>query len=208
MSRRRLLVPAAVVVVGLLTAAGAAVLDRRPDAGAAGGPSPERSVRIATVERTDLAVTLTLDGSLGYGSEQVVTSTAGRVTWLPKAGKVVSRGAPLFRIDDRPVPLFYGNTPLFRPLDGAGLVGRDVRVVLDNLRALGFKTGRQPAIGTMVRPPSSTTPAGGAPPSSAPSPPPTATERVKVQRGDAVLNTDVMNAVKLWQRELGPTPFS
>ncbi|MFG1609542.1 efflux RND transporter periplasmic adaptor subunit [Actinoplanes sp. NPDC049265] len=203
MTRRRLLVSAAVGAAVLLAVTGYAVRGRHPDAGAADEPARARSVRTTPVERTDLAVTLTLDGSLGYGSEQVVTSVAGRVTWLPRTGATVSRGAPLFRIDDRPVPLFYGNTPLFRPLDRVGLVGRDVRVVLNNLRELGYRTGRQPAIGTVVHPPSPTAAAGSTPAKSAPAPTPASTERVEVQRGDAVLNTDVMSAIKLWQGELG-----
>jgi hypothetical protein len=121
-------------------------------------------VATATVERTDLATTLTVSGQLGYGTERPVKAgTDGQVTWLPKFGGTVSRGEPLFRVDDQPVVLFYGRTPLFRRLDGIGLVGRDVKVVADNLRALGYSIGDQPAVGSLIRKPATSD--EGSPPS-------------------------------------------
>lgn len=140
------------------------------------------SVAFTTVVRTDLAATLALDGTLGYGVERPVKGGGpGRVTWLPAAGAVVSRGDALFRVDDRPVTLFYGTTPLFRPLDTPGLVGRDVKTVADNLSALGYSVGRRPTV------------------AGSPSP-------VKVRPGDAVLTPALVAAVTRWQRHLGLPP--
>ncbi len=34
---------------------------------------------------------------------------------------------------------------MYRAISGAGLTGRDVRIVVDNLKALGYRTGLQPA---------------------------------------------------------------
>ncbi len=159
------------------------------------------SVRFTSVVRTDLAATLELDGALGYGVERPVKGGGGRATWLPSTGAVVSRGEPLFRVDDRPVTLFYGDTPLFRSLDATGLVGRDVRVVADNLKALGYDIGRQPAVGTVVTPPA---PAAGASAGPAGSGAPTGPGApVTVRQGDAVVTQTVVNAIKRWQRAAG-----
>jgi peptidoglycan hydrolase-like protein with peptidoglycan-binding domain len=59
------------------------------------------------------------------------------VTWLAPVGTVIGRGDPVLRADERPVPLFYGSVPLFRPLADKA-EGRDVRQIERNLRALGY----------------------------------------------------------------------
>ncbi len=52
----------------------------------------------ATVARTDLAITKTVSGQLGYGTERPVKAgTTGQVTWLPKFGRTITRGQPCFR---------------------------------------------------------------------------------------------------------------
>jgi hypothetical protein len=78
---------------------------------------------------------------------------AGTVTWLPQPGASVRRGKQLYRVDDEPVPLFYGALPLYRPLDEPGMIGRDVRVLARNLAALGYAVGDQPGTGERVTPP-------------------------------------------------------
>ncbi|MEV5672403.1 peptidoglycan-binding protein [Streptomyces sp. NPDC052503] len=47
--------------------------------------------------------------------------------------------------------VFYGSTPMYRRLDTPGSVGRDIRVAADNLKALGYDIGQQPAPGTVVQ---------------------------------------------------------
>src|SRR5262249_55930030 len=55
----------------------------------------------------------------------------------PAPGTVIGRGQPVYKADNRPVPLFYGRLPLYRPLQ-AGDVGADVTEVERNLAALGY----------------------------------------------------------------------
>ena len=178
--------------------------------------APEK-VETAEITRTDLATTLSLDGKLGYGNERAVKGNAeGAVTWLPKSGRTMTRGDQLFRVDDQPVMLFYGRTPLFRQLGTTGLVGRDVKVVADNLQALGYSIGVQPSVGSSVR----QHPAAAGPsaersdtPKTPETPSPTATGSastdptwIKVRPGDGVLTSSLRAAIKRWQRQIGATP--
>jgi peptidoglycan hydrolase-like protein with peptidoglycan-binding domain len=197
--RRRALLAAGGV---LAVVAGVAVvlLTRNP----AGPGKPAQAgtvVRYATVERTDIAMTTSLDGTLGYGTERPVKGS-GHVTWLPRAGVVVSRGQPLFRADDQPVILLYGDTPLFRPLTGLGTVGRDVKVLADNLKALGYRVGQQPGAGSRIAQgpaaPAPATQASSAQAKATPGPAP-----VEVRPGDAVFTASLANALKRWQAHAG-----
>jgi len=97
--------------------------------------------RLATtkIERTDLSDSRLLPGTLGFGAARTVKgSGAGIVTKLPAVGAKVTRGKQLYRVDDQPVVVFYGDTPLFRPLDKPGLIGNDVRELRENLAVLGY----------------------------------------------------------------------
>ncbi|WP_326549817.1 peptidoglycan-binding protein [Micromonospora sp. NBC_01813] len=201
-----------------------------PGRGAAGdADAPETEpVWVATTEvvRMDISDARELDGTLGYGTARPVRGTDGVLTWLPEQGSVVERGEPLYRVDDQPVLLFYGGTPLFRTLDTPNLVGRDVRVVADNLDALGYRIGWQPPVGTAVTVP--TAPDADHdhdqdqdqdqdadqdnPPDSAQSPAPTqnadsgrqptpAGGVVTVRTGDAVLTSELISAIRRWQRD-------
>ncbi|MFG2347010.1 efflux RND transporter periplasmic adaptor subunit [Streptomyces phaeochromogenes] len=123
--------------------------------------SADESVHVTTavVERADLSDTRTLGGTLGHGRSRVVRSgKEGLVTWLPRIGAEVTRGGQLFRVNDNPVPLLYGSTPLYRTLRDEGTVGRDVKVLVDNLRRLGYDIGEQPEVGSWVRPRPAATP--------------------------------------------------
>ncbi|WP_037863769.1 hypothetical protein [Streptomyces sp. NRRL S-340] len=106
---------------------------------AAAAPAPSHT---ATVTRTDLSDSRTLPGTLGYGKPRVLKGTGqGTVTEVPKPGARAARGTALYRIDDRPVPVFFGDTPFFRTLDKTGVRGHDVSVLADNLVALGYDIG-------------------------------------------------------------------
>ncbi|WP_069172998.1 hypothetical protein [Streptomyces griseus] len=108
---------------------------------------------IATVTRADLSNTQTLKGTLGYSRTTTLKGgKAGLITWLPSTGTTVKRGKPLYRVDNVPVPVFYGDTPLYRTLSARGTTGPDVKTVADNLRELGYDTGSQPPVGTWVTP--------------------------------------------------------
>ncbi|GIF23936.1 peptidoglycan-binding protein [Paractinoplanes tereljensis] len=111
---------------------------------AAGEPVVEETTAVETVplERRDLSTTRKLDGSIGFGPPRPLAGhTAATVTWLPAVGATIKRGKQLFRADDKPVTLFYGSMPLYRPIAGKNLTGRDVRIIADNLRALGYGFG-------------------------------------------------------------------
>ncbi|MEU6350920.1 hypothetical protein ABZ896_16520 [Streptomyces sp. NPDC047072] len=182
------------------------------------------AVRTATavVTRGDLSNAQTLDGTLGYGRATTVKGgKSGLITWLPATGTTVKRGEPLYRVDNVPVPVFYGGTPLYRTLSARNTTGPDVRTVADNLRELGYDIGVQPAVGTWVTPQAGTSGSGasdtasgtsgtgsgtasGAPVSSAPpSAPVTSATPVQVKRGDGVLTASLVAAVKRWQTAAG-----
>ena len=92
----------------------------------------------ALVTRSDLAQQDTVTGSLGYGDKQPLTSGAsGTVTWLPKLGATIEQGQNALKADGRPIPLIYGDTPLYRELR-AGTKGPDVAEVERALAALGY----------------------------------------------------------------------
>jgi hypothetical protein len=142
-ARKRIVVAAVALVVVAAVGGGGVAL-----AGHAGKDKPaatEAKVKTTTVERTDLSDSQTLPGNLGFGGEESVKGTGtGLVTRLPKSGTTVTRGKPLYWVDDRPVPVFFGDTPFFRKLDKTGVQGRDVTVLADNLRALGYDIGPVP----------------------------------------------------------------
>ncbi|MGC5562518.1 peptidoglycan-binding protein [Streptomyces sp. FR-108] len=140
-------------VVIALTLAGVAVVVAVPW-GEGGRPAPagtEPKASTVKVVRTDLSDSRALEGTLGYGTPQTVKGTgSGMVTWLAPVGTKVSRGKALYRVDDTAVPVFYGSVPVYRNLTARNTVGRDVRVIVDNLRALGYDTGAQPSPGEVV----------------------------------------------------------
>ncbi|MEU8330919.1 peptidoglycan-binding domain-containing protein [Micromonospora sp. NPDC048839] len=170
-----------VATVTLVTAVGAGVgvlaLRRHADDDVASAPP---SVTTTTVTRADLSDTRSLNGTLGYGPERPVKGAGeGVVTRLPKVGDAVARGKPLYWVNDRPVPVLFGGTPLFRTLDKPGLVGSDVRIVSDNLRALGYQTGSQPS---------------------------RSADGTRIGTGQALLTASLVAAIKKWQQALGLEP--
>jgi hypothetical protein len=142
---------AALAVTLAMVAAGVAgVLAWRAD-GAKSAATAAAPVQTTTVIRTDLSTSQSLSGTLGYGSPvQVNGSQSGIITWLPTAGGTVTRGQPLYRVDNLPVPLFYGSIPLYRTLNVVGMVGPDVQMIAGNLTALGYDIGYQPPVGSVV----------------------------------------------------------
>ncbi|UYQ66315.1 peptidoglycan-binding protein [Streptomyces peucetius] len=228
--RRRTAVGVAVVLLATGGAATGTVL--WPDGGAERAAAEPQQVELATVSRTTLSESLSLPGNLGYGAQRTLHPYGGgRVTWLPEVGATIKRGQTIWRVDDRPVVLLYGDTPVFRPLDRAGLVGRDVRVIADHLRSLGYDIGAQLPEGTWVRSTaasSSSDPSAReadatttAQPSTAPSPSASdggsgtqaedgrakpSTTLTKVRKGDAVLTPSLIAAIGRWQRSQDMDP--
>ncbi|BCB75197.1 peptidoglycan-binding protein [Phytohabitans flavus] len=178
-SNRRVLL--GTVLLALVAAAGAGAVVAANHGGAtgasAGTPPPATTTKVT---RTDLSDSQVLAGTLGFGPERAVKGAGtGTVTRLPRVGDTVARGKPLYWVDDRPVPVLFGDTPMFRPLDKVGAVGSDVRILLENLKALGYPTGTQPEYD----------PTGA-----------------KVGKGQAVLTKSLLTALKKWQKDAGLAP--
>lgn len=133
---------AAAALVAALLAAGLAILLGGGSGGGGAAGAGKATVATAQVERRTLAERLTLEGTIGYaGASTVVARLAGTVTWLPRVGAVVRRGAPLYGVSGRPVVLMYGRVPAYRRLaEGVG-AGPDVRQLEANLVALGYEPG-------------------------------------------------------------------
>jgi len=130
------------LLVIAVTSAVVLVLLNRPSPAA---PAARPRVETTTVHKADLANTRSETGTLGFGAQRVVKGTGtGVVTGLPAVGDVAKLGEPLFRVNDKPVPVFFGATPLFRKLETPGTKGSDVAVVMDNLAQLGYRVGRRP----------------------------------------------------------------
>ena len=193
-----------------LVAAGSVFV--RSGASASAPPAPPRTLPTVAVERTTLTDSQTLTAQLGYGPAQTVQGVReGTITRLPSTGTVVDRGEQLLRVNDESVRLFYGSTPFYRDLDRVGLVGRDVKVLDDNLSALGYVTGRQPAVGSRVpqepeTPPArmpSTTDDTTKSPSSPEKSPERKVRTVEVRPGDAVLTASLKAALARWRHSVG-----
>ncbi|WP_205779965.1 peptidoglycan-binding protein [Micromonospora ureilytica] len=175
--RTSIVVATVTLVIAVGAGVGVLALRRHADGDVASTPP---SVATTTVTRADLSDTRSLNGTLGFGPERVVKGAGeGVVTRLPKVGDTVARGKPLYRVNDRPVPVLFGGTPLFRTLDRPGLVGSDVRIVWDNLKALGYHTGSQPSRDT---------------------------DGTKIGTGQAVLTGSLVAAIKKWQKAVGLEP--
>lgn len=139
--KKVLLVVAAVVMAAGL-GAGATALAGHGDGADAAPAAPK--VATTKIVRTDLSNTESFSGTLGFGAVTTLKGAgAGTVTKLPAVGAVAERGAALYWVDGRPVPVFFGDTPLFRPLDKPGIEGPDVAVVADNLAELGYAVGKR-----------------------------------------------------------------
>jgi peptidoglycan hydrolase-like protein with peptidoglycan-binding domain len=103
----------------------------------AGGPP---AAKTSTVTKTDLGDQLSVTGTVGYGADRPLDGRKpGTLTALPEPGAVVERGRSLYSVAGKPVPLFYGGTPLYRELAPGVTAGPDVTVLEQNLAALGFR---------------------------------------------------------------------
>jgi hypothetical protein len=131
-----------------VTAGGVLVLGGGSAGGDDAGGDDERrgadeaaATATAAVERRDLEERESLDGTLAYGeSRQVSIGGQGTITALAPEGAVVERGGTLGEVNGAPVPLLYGDRPMWRTL-GEGVDtsdGADIRQLEENLIALGY----------------------------------------------------------------------
>jgi peptidoglycan hydrolase-like protein with peptidoglycan-binding domain len=140
--RRRGRRAAALAAVGVLAAGAAWWTVARPQAGG-GDPAAGQPTTTTTVAARDLRAQEKVQGTLGYGDARVVTNQRqGTITWLPEEGAVVRRGQALYRVDGRPVQVFYGGLPAWRELSVGVDDGPDVRQLERNLVALGYDPNR------------------------------------------------------------------
>ncbi|RSM41453.1 peptidoglycan-binding protein [Amycolatopsis balhimycina DSM 5908] len=136
---KKWLVPALAAL--LVTGAGGVLVYSRlaepPPAPPAAAPAAADTVE---VRKTDLSTSVTVSGTIGYGQPVTFTGRrAGTLTWLPAPGTVIGAGKKLYTVDAKPVPLLLGSTPLYRKLDVTVTPGPDVRELLTNLRAFGYR---------------------------------------------------------------------
>ncbi|MQY05578.1 efflux RND transporter periplasmic adaptor subunit [Actinomadura macrotermitis] len=131
---RRFAVAGLAGVVGVTAAAFAL-------AGGGSGDGPQASAlppKTMPVTRQTLKDAESADGTLGYGEAATATSRLpGTITRLPAGGDRITRGKPLYEVDNDPVTLLYGSKPAYRTLR-PGMEGSDVRRFEKNLAALGY----------------------------------------------------------------------
>ncbi len=137
MRRRVMLAAGGVVALG----AGAAAAIGFGGGDPREAPSSTPPLKTADVTRATLIDYEEFSGTLGYGAAVPLRYLAGAgvVTWLPPVGTTIERGKPLFKVDNQPVVLLYGELPLYRPML-PGISGPDVLQLEENLRALGHTT--------------------------------------------------------------------
>jgi len=82
------------------------------------------------------------DLTLGAEARTVANRMNGTLTWLAPVGTVLEEGDVIARVDDRPVIVLFGETPVYRTMYDArtNLEGPDVRQLETALERLGFAT--------------------------------------------------------------------
>ena len=137
--RRRLAVSGGLVAAATGGAVAAVAVMGGAPAPAASAASPAGTVRVA---RTNLVTTVLTEGTLGYASTSpVVNQLTGTFTQIPRAGRRITAGGTLFRVDNLPVVLMTGRVPAWRPMALGISNGPDVAELERNLIALGYAAG-------------------------------------------------------------------
>ena len=137
------------VLVAVLTVGGFLAVDRLAGEQEGGTVVEKPELGTTPVVRTDLRRVETFPALLRYsGSRVVISATGGIVTRVPPEGTALVRGDQLIEIDGRPVFVFYGERPMWRPIglmsDGTAVEGPDVEQLELNLEALGYPVGSAP----------------------------------------------------------------
>jgi hypothetical protein len=135
---RRVAIP--VTAIALAAAGGGAAWALVGQGSASGTETTGRPTATATVERRELVQYESVEGTLGYDDGRTLSaqSARGTVTALRPPGDVVERGQALYWVDSKPVTLFYGSVPMWRPLNASSPDGADIRELEQNLVALGY----------------------------------------------------------------------
>ncbi|MQA98235.1 MAG: HlyD family efflux transporter periplasmic adaptor subunit [Streptosporangiales bacterium] len=136
--RRRRKVAVTLIVLAVAGGAGAYAYTRLDPARNAAARPSALPPNTAEVGRQTLRETETADGELGYGpTTQLVNRLHGTLTAVPETDDRITRGEPLYRVDDDPVTLMYGSMPAYRTLRD-GSEGNDVEQLERNLGELGY----------------------------------------------------------------------
>jgi peptidoglycan hydrolase-like protein with peptidoglycan-binding domain len=126
------------LVVVVLVAAGLMVARSGGSASADETSGAIDALPTATVDMGTLTASTDRDGTVTNADSTTLTSdVAGRVTWLPRTGRVIEQGRTLARIDEQPMVAMVGAVPAFRTM-AIGTTGRDVKQLETNLDELGY----------------------------------------------------------------------
>lgn len=126
------------VALAFAATAGTVTFTRLVPAPASSAPQtpPPATTR---VERTTLIDRIKVDGDLGSGTPvQVTGRRPGTITRLPAPGEQLERGKVLYEVNAVGVPVFVGGTPLYREMRDGVPDGDDVKMLQENLLALGY----------------------------------------------------------------------
>jgi hypothetical protein len=132
-------VAAAGIVIGVTNPFGGGTT---PGGGVAGNSYP---TSIAHVRQGTLSAQITGVGALGYAAQPdgspyaVVNRAGGTITAMPGIGQVIRQGQTLYWVNNHPVVLLNGSTPVSRPLS-VGASGPDVAELNADLVTLGYAT--------------------------------------------------------------------
>ncbi len=89
---------------------------------------------MATSPSTD-----TVASTLSYAATRpLLNQASGVLTSQPDAGTVIDRGGVIYRVDDQPVVLMFGDVPAYREMSTSSTAGPDVSELKLNLIALGY----------------------------------------------------------------------
>jgi peptidoglycan hydrolase-like protein with peptidoglycan-binding domain len=133
----RIVAGAVAAVLVVIATAVAVVLAEHPSS----APTTTSSgLSVVRVQRGNLTVKTTAGGTLGGTPAPLAftAQTAGVVTELPPVGSTIIQGQVLYRLDNEPVVLLYGSTPIYRPFTPGMPAGPDVVELEQDLINLGF----------------------------------------------------------------------
>jgi hypothetical protein len=101
--------------------------------------APAKAVPLgtATVHRGDLIETQRYRGRLSYLSRgSVHLSGPGTVTSLPRVGQILTEGASVAGVDDQPIGVLFGASPLYRTLGLANTTGAQLALEVSQANLL------------------------------------------------------------------------
>jgi hypothetical protein len=99
----------------------------------------------AEVTKGTVAERVQVSGTLGFDGSYAVNRLGepGVLTAVTPVAATVNRGGQLYAVNGRPVRLFYGSTPAYRDFASGMTDGTDVRLLEENLVALGADPGHR-----------------------------------------------------------------